>query len=509
MVETIAAFAIFNCMNSRTLRLLIREILLREASTPTAAPAKPAPQPASGGVALKTKLISPYHARALSQANFLRDDYAKELAEVGGVVKTYSNGRLINTSAAPTNLALASVTNIDQATAKMEKTLRDAIKNNALIYKDPKTWRANILAKKGADGKPYLPNDESAQHLEAYEKAEIDALPIMFIIASPDAPKASREQAFARCLGRDGASGVYAFYRRPAGVYVVNLVTDQGLRTLKPAVLSNRTDKPASQASKSKILASLKSAFSNPAADGFVAAHEFGHAESAFLTHFFNELAGLRRSDSKFSTAASDEDTLSASRLTDLKAAIEINSSDLIAAQNDEEINSAVSNHDPSLPQGSTVFFRRVFEYATILSSLGINAPITSIFPVESAKKTSNSFADGREFFELGPITLSAPSKEFLVQWSNTQNLDAFSAEHLAVTLKMLQQHAQTLGDVGLAIQNLSKGSVSAEEARRAKIILQLAGAGGLRNAVMKFAANDAVQKSPGAAAQPATSATA
>ncbi len=478
-------------------------MLLKETGAPAAAQAYAKPGPA-----LKTRNIAPYHSSYVSLAPGLMRNYFDKLKDVGGVVKVYSNGRLISSSAVPTGSTLASV-NIDQATAKMEQTLRAAIKNNALIYRDPKTWRANMLAKKGADGKPYLPSDESAQHLEAYEKAEIDALPIAFIIASPDAPKAAREQAFAKCLGRDDATGVYAFYRQSAGVYVVNLVTDQGFRTLRPAVLSNQTDKPASQASKSKILASLKSAFSNPTADGFVAAHEFGHAESAFLTYFFNELAGLRSSDSKFSTAAVDESALNASRLTDLKAAIEINSSDLIAAQNDEEINSAVSNHDPSLQQGTTPFFRRVFEYATILSSLGIDAPITRIFPVESAKKSSNTFTDGRESFELGPITVMAPSKEFLVQWSNDQNLDAFTSEHIAVTLKMLQQYAQTLGDVGLAIQNLSKGLVSDEEARRAKIILQLAGAGGLRNAVMKFAANDAVQKSPGGAAQPAASATA
>ena len=481
--------------------------MLREANTPAAA--KPAPQPVRTGTALKTRTISPYHARFLSKTKILTNHYAAQLAPVGGVVKTYSNGKLINSSAVPANSSLASVANIDQATAKMEKTLRDAMKNNALIYKDPKTWRANMLAKKGADGKPYLPSDESAQHLEAYEKAEIDTLPIVFIIASPDSSWDSREQAFEKCLGRANASGIYAFYFRTVGAYVVNLVTDQGFRTLKPAVMSNQTDKPAKQASKGKILSSLKSAFSNPVADGFVAAHEFGHAESSFLAHFFSELASLRSSSSKFSTAAVDEFTLNASRLTDLKAAIEINSSDLISARNDEEINSAVSNHDPSLVQGQSSFFKRVFEYATILSALGIVAPITKIFPVSAAKQSSNSFAGGRTSFELGPITIAAASKEVLIQWSNEQNLDAFAAEHISITLKMLQQHSQTLGDVGLAIQNLSKGSISVEEARRAKIILQLAGAGGLRNAVMKFAANDAVQKSPGIAAQPAATVTA
>ena len=96
---------------------------------------------------------------------------------------------------------------------------------------------------------------------------------------------------------------------------------------------------------------------------------------------------------------------------------------------------------------------------------------------------------------------------EDIVQWSNEQNLDAFTPEHITITLKMLQQHSQTLGDVGLAIQNLSKGSTSPEEARRAKIILQLAGESGLGHAVMKFAANDTIQKSPRVVSQPATSA--
>jgi len=493
-------------MNSRTLRLLIREMLLKEANTQ--ATAQPAPQPVAG-TALKTKAISPYHARYFGNVTILNDLYAKQLAGVGGVVKTYSNGKMINSSAVPANSSLARVDNIDEATAKMEKTLRAAIKNNALIYKDPQTWRANMLAKRGQDGLPYLASDESAQHLEAYAKAEIDTLPIMFIIASPDAPRSSREQAFASCVGQADASGVYAFYRQDAGAYVVNLVTDQGLRALKPAVLSNRTDGRASQASKDKILSSLKSAFSNPVPDGFVAAHEFGHAETAFLTYFFSELAELRRRGSKFSRKASTDSSLNASRLTDLKAAIEINSSDLISARNDEEINSAVSNHDPSLAQGTMPFFRRVFEYATILSSLGIVAPITRIFPISAAKQSSKTFTDGSKSFAVGPITMTAVSLDYLVQWSDAQNLDAFTAEHITVTLKMLQQYSQTLGDVGRAIQNLSKGSVSAEEAYRAKIILQLAGASGLRNTVMKFAANDAVQKRPGVAAQPAATVTA
>jgi hypothetical protein len=367
-----------------------------------------------------------------------------------------------------------------------------------------------MLAKKGGfDGKPYLANDKSAKDLEAYEKAEIDTLPIMFIIASPDAPLSSREQAFAKCAGGENPSGVYAFYNPDAGAYVVNLVTDQGLRTLKPAVLSNQTDMPASQASKDEILSSLKSAFSNPVPDGFVAAHEFGHAESALLTYFFRSLANLRQNVSQFSTFPGMADTLNDARLKDLKAAVLINSSDLISAQNDEEINSAVSNHDPSLVQGQSSFFKRVFEYATILRSLDIDAPITKIFPVNAATQISNSFSEDRTSFAVGPITISAVSKEVLIQWSNAQNLDAFTAEHITVTLKVLQQYSQTLGDVGRAIQNLSGDSASDEEARRAKIILQLAGASGLRDTVKKFAANDAVQKRPGVSAQPAATVTA
>ena len=73
----------------------------------------------------------------------------------------------------------------------------------------------------------------------------------------------------------------------------------------------------------------------------------------------------------------------------------------------------------------------------------------------------------------------------------------------------MLQQYSPNLGDVGAAIQALAAGRVSSEEARRAKIILQLAGAGGLRNAVMRFAANDPVQQKPGAPSQSVNSATA
>ena len=475
-------------------------MLLKEASTPAAATVQPV-----AGTALKTKTISPYHASRFDGVRVLHNAYADNLKAVGGVVKTYSNGKLINSSA---DTALSSVADINQATAKMETTLRDAIKNNALIYKDPQTWRANMLAKKGFFDKPYLASDESAQHLEVYEKAEIDTLPIMFIIASPDAPRSSREQAFAKCTGvASNASRVYAYYH-DAGVYVVNLVTDQGLRTLKPVVLSNKTDGPVSQADKDKILLSFKSAFSNPVPDGFVAAHEFGHAESAFLAHFFRELATLRRPESNFSTFPGMTNTLNWARLTDLKAAVENNSSDLISAGNDQEINSAVSNHDPLLVQGTAPFLRRIFEYATILRSLRIVAPITRIFPVTDAQPISpNSFTDGRTSFIVGPITIPAPSKEVLVQWSNEQNLGAFTSEHITITLKMLQQHSQTLGDVGLAIQKLSTGSASAEEARRAQIILQLAGASGLRDTVMKFAANDTIQKSPRVVAQPATSA--
>ena len=196
-------------------------------------------------------------------------------------------------------------------------------------------------------------------------------------------------------------------------------------------------------------------------------------------------------------------------RLADLKSAIEITSSDLISAKNEAEINAAVLNHDPSLKVGTADHFGRILQYATVLGSLGIKSEIAKVFPVEYAKETGDITNQGFQNFEVGPINIGARSKDAIIAFAEGLSLDSLSTEHLTVTLKMLQQYSPNLGDIGAAIQALTAGGPSSEEARRANIILQLAGAGGLRNAVMRFAANDPVQQKPGAPAQPATSATA
>jgi hypothetical protein len=496
--ESHRRFVIFNCMNSRTLRLLIREILLREAQNPVSEP--------------KAKLrtsIEPYHAAALADIPSLCTSYFDNIKEVGGVVVAYSAGKKIYSTSIGANSMLPSAGDIHQATAKMEQTLRAAIKNNALIYKDAAKWRANILTKRGADGKPFLANEQSAKYLELYEKSEIEAMPIVFIVASPDATSSARLAALEKCMRKKSVDRVYAFYRSDYGAYVVNLVTDHGFLTLKPAVVSNKTEKPASPALKSKILTSLKIALSNPSSNGFVAAHEFAHAESRIFSYFFDTLAKSRPENSSFSTAGADEGAMNTARLADLKSAIEVTSSDLISAKNEAEINAAVLNHDPSLKVGTADHFGRILQYATVLGSLGIKSEIARVFPLEYAKETGNTTSQGFQNFEVGPINIGARSKEAIIAFAEGLNLDSLSSEHLTVTLKMLQQYSPNLGDVGAAIQALNAGGISSEEARRANVILQLAGAGGLRNSVMRFAANDPVQQKPGAPSQPASSATA
>jgi hypothetical protein len=136
-----------------------------------------------------------------------------------------------------------------------------------------------------------------------------------------------------------------------------------------------------------------------------------------------------------------------------------------------------------------------MLEYAKALSSLNIPCPIARMVPVSSENikegtRNQSTFSKGESSFTLGPVTLTAKSKDEIIQFASAQNLDALSTEHIIVTLKMLQQFGPKLGDIGTAMAEMSKG-IGREETRRAKILLQLAGAGPLRDAVMEFAALD------------------
>ena len=499
------------------LRSLIREMVIREDNTNPFFPDRVASRIPT------TANIPSYHQELIPNAQSGASSIASLFTAVSGYVVLVSNGKIIaEHGTIKPDSALAAVGGVDaikKFCLSLEPKLRASIVEGSWIYSAPDKWKANVLKLVDpSNKKPYFSSDIQIQNLAEFEKSEIQVMPIMFMIADPLASTKARD-AIAKSIGVSPL--IYAWYNYSMGSYNFNLITDFGWKTIKPAVEVNKQSGKAPLSTKQRIVSQLKTLFSNPGAIEHVAKHEYVHGEEKIYEHFILNML-VNRSDkgmdpSKSAVSVLDPrnpdpstvqimNNLRISRLAGLRAAISQYSSDLINAKTQDEVATAILKRRPTLakdPNWKSGYDYLAFlaAYSRILFNLNLivnrNHPMYAIggdFDNLHQYMARTAGYGGNQVYSIGgaqtsdPQSMSSRIKQILF----AGNGNFFELEHLIDTVKMIQQYSNPNNvQIDSAIAVMDQNEVSAEESRRARVLLDLTGQTGLKKTVEQFAAAD------------------
>lgn len=506
-LRSLSHIDIFSIMNLTMLRHLIREMILIEKTQP-AAPTAAAPATSTSAN------IPSYHTENLPKAQAYAKSLVAPLAPVGGYViqvaggkVTFASGTILPRGALKAAGATPEV--LEKFALTLDQNLRSSIKKGHWAISNPAQWTKNVLDWKDKEGKQLLATTGAAKNLQDYLISEMDAMPITITIADPAIGTKKRGEAFP-----DLAAGTYAFYETEAATYVFNLVSDTGWKTIKPLTITYPHNKVASDRAVAMIAGSLKEMLANPVGVEHVPRHEFGHADENLITYFLQQVIarrvgkGMTAAASEVTVTDVDSDAVTQARLGNFKSAVKRHSADLINAQYGGQVAQSIVERHPELGNAKTAFQHPAYlyyltAYAGVLTSLGLvqytNHPLAAfgvarpapgrnvtviessmVMANEKSAKVFNVNAAGPDFMHQS-VKVTGESPQAIVDtvkaYSDEGGAWPWDPGHILDTLKMLQQNLEP-GDTDLdaAINKLASDPVAGEEARRARVLADLAG---------------------------------
>ena len=467
--------------------------------------------------------IPSYHEQMIPYAMQGTKDIAAKIAGVGGYAIMVANRQVLATAGEikPGSVfdEAGGAAAISTFATSLERQLRSAIRKGAWIYTAPDKWKSNIAKQVDpASKKPYFSSDVQTQNIATYEKREIEVMPIIILLADPTIPSAKRDAALSAAAGV--GSSTYAWYAEGYGAYCFNLISDKGWETIKPTVKVNNTSGPMSENNKQETIGGLINLFSNPQPVEHVARHEYGHGEENLYAYFIQQML-INRSDKGMTASTSKvavldptkpeselsvvRDNLRIARLEVFKRAVSQYSSDLINATTPAQVEAAVLKRQPGFSgiknlRSDPRYINIVAQYARVLVNLGlITSNSNPLYVIGSDyekiaqyKQTKTPAAGKSSTYSIGAVVTSDPAalqsrvKAVIFGGGN----DYFEQNHLIDTIKMIQQNSDPNNvDVEFAVSSLEADPVASEEARRARVLIDLAGPAGFKKAVEQFAA--------------------